>query len=103
MGDSELNSAFRGNTPPTTRQTNLWRLTFAPRAKRCESVAALLVRSLRLEPSSFRTACCCPVLVEVEAHEGLFKQGSLLQQVKRNVAAPASTTCVCAYMGNTRG
>ena len=35
-----------------------------------------------MEPSSFRTACCWPVLVEVEAHEGLFKQGSLLQQVK---------------------
>ena len=50
-----------------------------------------MARSLRLEPSSFRTACCGPVLVEVEAHEGLFKQGSLLQQVKRNVAAPAST------------
>ena len=55
-----------------------------------------MARSLRLEPSSLRTACCSPVLVEVEEHEGLVKQGSLLQQVDGNVAAPASTTCAKA-------
>ena len=51
-----------------------------------------MARSLRLEPSCFRTACCWPVLVEVEVHEDLVKQGSLLQQVDENVAAHASTT-----------
>ena len=54
-----------------------------------ERVAALLASSLRLEPSSFRTACCPPVLVEV--HQGVVKQGSLLQQVDENVAAHASS------------
>ena len=44
-----------------------------------------------MEPSSFRTACCSPVLVEVEVHQGLVKQGSLLQQVDENVAAHASS------------
>ena len=81
-----------GELPPDDSPNQLVATYFAPRAKRCESVAALMARSLRLEPSCFRTACCWPVLVEVEVHEGLVKQGSLLQQVKRNVAAPASAT-----------
>ena len=67
----------------------------APGAKRRESVAALLA-SLRLEPSSFRTACCSPVLVEVEVHQGVVKQGSLLQQVDENMAAHASSAAAAA-------
>ena len=81
-----------GELPPDDSPNQLVATYFAPRAKRCESVAALMARSLRLEPSCFRTACCWPVLVEVEVHEGLVKQGSLLQQVDENVAAIASTT-----------
>ena len=57
-------------------------------------VARALASSLRLDPSSFRTACCPPVLVEVhqgEVHQGVVKQGSLLQQVDENVAAHASS------------
>ena len=42
-----------------------------------------------MEPSSFRTACCSPVLVQVEVHQGVVKQGSLIQQVDENVAAHA--------------
>ena len=54
-----------------------------------ERVAALLARSLRLEPSSFRSACCPPVLVV--AHQGVVKPGSLLQRVDENMAAHASS------------
>ena len=94
MGDSELISACRGTTPRRLSKS-AWGY-FAPRAKRRESVAALLARSLRLEPSSFRTACCSPVLVEVEVHQGVVKPGSLLQQVDEKVAAYASSAAAAA-------
>ena len=49
-----------------------------------------------MEPSSFRTACCPPVLVEVEVHQGVVKSGSLLQQVDENMAAHASSAAAAA-------